>query len=138
MHIEDYFSQIRETIQKSTSLILKEISVHGNPTFDTRTDTAGVIDLRLVFVNKSYLDVVEFVVIVNNKPEKVKYAYHYQSSENSPIFRYDNEPHWQQIPTFPNHKHDFKDNPEEPGAILPATKVSLVTVLEEISTIMEG
>lgn len=34
-----------------------------------------------------------------------KYAYHYQRADGILIFRYDNEPHWPNLPSFPHHKH---------------------------------
>lgn len=34
-----------------------------------------------------------------------KYAYHWQSSKEKLIIRWDNAPHWKEIETHPHHKH---------------------------------
>ncbi|MEW5766252.1 MAG: DUF6516 family protein [bacterium] len=36
---------------------------------------------------------------------KIKYRYHYMTSQQALIFRYDNAPHHRQLKTFPHHKH---------------------------------
>lgn len=36
---------------------------------------------------------------------KVEYVYHYQAQDGALVFRYDNVPHYPELPTHPHHKH---------------------------------
>lgn len=62
--------------------------------------------------------------------QKVMYAYHYQRSDGTMIFRYDNTAHHRSVPTFPNHKH-LHD-----GSIASAEIPTLEQVLREIERII--
>jgi len=37
---------------------------------------------------------------------KIRYNYHYQHADSTLVFRYDNAPHYPDLPGFPEHKHD--------------------------------
>lgn len=60
---------------------------------------------------------------------KYKYSYHYESSDNLLIFRYDMAPHFRSIETFPRHKH-------ERGGVFPPKEPFLQDVLFEIEKLI--
>jgi len=62
----------------------------------------GYVRLTALFIDNSELHVFEYV---DSDLRRISYAYHYQDSSRSLIFRYDNEPHYPSLPTFPHHKH---------------------------------
>jgi Family of unknown function (DUF6516) len=62
--------------------------------------------------------------------ERRKYSFHVQDSNNILIFRYDNEPHWASIPTFPHHKH-------LPHSVEPSVEMTLEMVFAEIEQILK-
>jgi len=85
----------------------------------------GYVRLTTLFIDDSELHVFEYV---NSDLRKLSYAYHYQNPSGSLIFRYDNEPHYPALPTFPHHKHI--DEEKTPKA---SEEVNIDEVLKEIS-----
>ena len=85
----------------------------------------GYVRLATLFIDDSELHVFEYV---NSDLRKLGYAYHYQSPSGSSIFRYDNEPHYPALPTFPHHKHIGEE--KTPKA---SEEVNIDEVLKEIS-----
>jgi len=63
--------------------------------------------------------------------EKNKYKYHYMTTKNELIFRYDNAKHHKELKNFPHHKHID-------GAILDCLEVDLEEVLKEIERIISN
>ena len=51
------------------------------------------------------MEINEAVVIVDDKLVSLDYRYHCQNEQNQVIFRYDNTPHFPDLPSFPHHKH---------------------------------
>jgi hypothetical protein len=58
-----------------------------------------------------------------------KYSFHVQDSENNLVFRYDNEPHWVNLPNFPHHKH-------LPDSVEPSTEMNLEMVFVELARLL--
>ncbi|MFY7997295.1 MAG: toxin-antitoxin system TumE family protein [Candidatus Kapaibacteriota bacterium] len=58
-----------------------------------------------------------------------KYSFHVQDSANNFVFRYDNEPHWAELPNFPFHKH-LSDSVE------PSPEMTLEMVFVELETML--
>jgi hypothetical protein len=73
--------------------------------FDELTDRQGIVEGRLRFYDGSLLDFDEVVLLRDEQIVKLRYAYHYQTQAGEMIFRYDNAPHYPNIPTYPHHKH---------------------------------
>ncbi|MGR3319398.1 MAG: toxin-antitoxin system TumE family protein [Candidatus Anammoxibacter sp.] len=84
----------------------------------------GLIRGRICFVGGTELDFMEYLEI-DEEIRKKTYSYHYRSVNNDLIFRYDNAPHHNNVPTFPKHKH-LKD-----GSIISSDEISLNTVIQE-------
>ncbi len=89
MLIEDYFRQLAEIVDKCTGVQSSSV------TYDKRSSYVGFIRGSIWFSDCSVLHLREFVN-VQHGIERYMYAYQYQNSSNSIIFRYDNTPH------FPN------------------------------------
>jgi hypothetical protein len=62
---------------------------------------------------------------------KDRYSYHYQKSDTSLTFRYDNAPHHPEVETFPHHKHVGSDE-----NVIAAQPPDLSDVLNEIDKII--
>lgn len=65
----------------------------------------GNLRIRLRFSDQALLEVSEAIVFVAGEPRWLSYRYHYQDPSKGLIFRYDNAPHYPEIPTHPDHKH---------------------------------
>lgn len=119
MLIEEYFHAIEQTITQSPIILNTQLVM------DKRSLYIGFLEGTLTLLDGSTLHFMEFVnvkVAVN----RYKYAYHYQDATESLVFRYDMAPHYQDIGTFPHHKHLAN------GQVLDASSPSLADVLEEI------
>jgi len=120
--IEKYFRHIGQVIEES------HIVVDSRLLNDKRSLYIGFIEGRLTFLDGSSLRFMEFV---NLKAEvrRYKYSYHYQDVDDKLVFRYDMAPHYQEISTFPHHKHTAN------GEIVDSTAPSLANILEEIEQV---
>jgi hypothetical protein len=79
--------------------------------------TSYRLKLNITFIDKSILYVKEYVFSNDER----KYSYHWVSFSGELIYRWDNAPHWNNIKTFPHHKHT-----------LTGTSESRETILEEV------
>ena len=123
--IEDYFRSV-EALLAATSII------HSTSiTYDKRSTFIGFIRGVVYFLDGSQLHLREFVN-VEHGVERYMYAYHYQLSEGTLIFRYDNAPHFPTFPTFPHHKHEMSD-----ANVMAASSSDLQAVLSEIQGLIE-
>ena len=59
------------------------------------------------------------------------YRYHLQDRKNNLVFRYDNTPHYPDIPSFPHHKH-------LPNKVVGVEQPSVREVIEEAANISEA
>ena len=64
---------------------------------------------------------------------KMEYVYHYQAQDGSLIFRYDNVPHYPDLPSHPHHKHVRAGETERVEATQPP---QLTDVLREIDAML--
>jgi len=51
------------------------------------------------------LELNEAIISKENQIMHIGYRYHFQDRKNSVVFRYDNTPHFQELDTYPHHKH---------------------------------
>jgi len=97
--------------------------------FDNRSNQRGTIRGQLKFHNGSLLDFGEVIILRNKRIVKLRYAYHYQNTSGEVIFRYDNAPHYPNLPTHPHHKHMG-------SAVEPTQAPDLSDVLREIEQLI--
>jgi len=83
-----------------------------------------------LLVDESELHVFEYV---DSGLKKIGYAYHLQDRNGDMVFRYDNEPHYPELPTFPHHKHVSDGSSPEASRL-----VSVEEVLAEAAAHIAG
>lgn len=83
--------------------------------------TSYALILQITFKDQSQLFARDYLFQDGTR----KYSFHFQDKKNNLIFRYDNAPHWPDVPTFPHHMHQNNE-------ILPSKPVTLETVLYKI------
>lgn len=83
--------------------------------------------IRLRFENGALLEINEALIVENGTLKSLGYRYHFQRANNELIFRYDNTPHFPDLPSFPHHKH-LRD------AVVATGKPDLLDVLKEAKT----
>lgn len=121
MNIAEYFGTVSNKIEKHP--LVKRLYIRSMQISLKR----GYVRLMALFVDDSELHVFEYV---NSELKKLSYAYHYQTPSGSLIFRYDNEPHYRSLPSFPHHKHVVQEAPSA------SQEVDLDDVLKEITQLV--
>ncbi|MBI3170286.1 MAG: hypothetical protein HYZ22_17515 [Chloroflexi bacterium] len=97
--IEQYFQSMLDLL---AALPFVESS---NVNLEKRGDLAGFIRGEVEFRDGSSLLFFRELIDLRFPLQKVMYAYHYQKSDGTLIFRYDNTAHHSSVSTFPIHKH---------------------------------
>ncbi|MBU0512201.1 MAG: hypothetical protein KJ638_10955 [Chloroflexi bacterium] len=123
--IDVYFQQLLKV------LAITPVVRTPNVTFDKRSARVGFIRGEVHFIDDSQLHFRELVYLLDG-PERVMYAYHYQGTDKSLIFRYDNIEHFPELPNFPHHKHIGDDVVSVIGEL-----PNLQTVVDEITEILQ-
>ena len=101
----------------------------SNIVLDKRTNRSGLIRGDLYFLDGSRLHFRELVAI-QEAVVRLMYSYHYQSSSNELIFRYDDTQHHPELDGFPHHKHI-----EQEVNVATSEPPDMVDVLAEIERI---
>lgn len=83
--------------------------------------------IRVRFYNGCLLQLNE-AVIFQTKLEHLGYRYHFQDKNGELIFRYDNTPHFPDLPNFPHHKHN-------PAGAEPSKAPSILSAIAEAAEI---
>ena len=96
--------------------------------FDDRKD-AWFVRGDIYFIDNSRLHFRELFVGQGN-PVKIAYSYHYQRADETMVFRYDNTPHYPNLPTAPHHKHTSDEN------VIAANSPEFKSVLREIENLI--
>ena len=63
------------------------------------------LKIRLRFYFKYLLSISKALIAIDDQVITIDYRYHFQNEQNNLIFRYDNTPHFPDLPSFPHHKH---------------------------------
>jgi Family of unknown function (DUF6516) len=95
-----------------------------NYTEEILTAERANLRIRLRFDNGSLLEINEALAVVDGALTTLGYRYHFQRADGELVFRYDNTPHFPDLPGFPHHKH-LRD------AVLASGKPDLLDVLQE-------
>jgi hypothetical protein len=96
--ITNYFAEFDEIINRTDFVASSDIQKRKVNSF------LGVIEGKIIVEDKT-LEILEVIIISDQKLLRKKYKYHFQDYDNSLIFRYDNAPHHKELETFPHHKH---------------------------------
>ncbi|OGO35749.1 MAG: hypothetical protein A2Z03_03870 [Chloroflexi bacterium RBG_16_56_8] len=124
MAIEEYFSQVKKTIDKYSAA---SFVVSTNVNFDTRPGNQGFVTGTVQFADGSKLHFREYLDETNGTVEKIMYVYHYQDSSDQLILRYDNATHRPKIGLV-EHKHSA-------AGVTTAKSPGLEDVLIEIASL---
>lgn len=126
MWISDYFRQIQKIVESSAIVQLSSVS------FEKRGTHEGFIRGELQFLDGSNLYWREFVD-VESTVDRLMYVYQYMDSSDKLVFRYDNSGHHRKLnlPTYPHHKHEERDD-----NVVPSATLDLADVLKEIELLV--
>ncbi len=117
-----YLDRLYATIHSRHEIEVAEFELLDQ---SAKTGRTSELFMRLRFWDGSLLQVEEALIVRAFAIVKIRYNYHYQRADGTQIFRYDNAPHYPDLPGFPEHKH-------ERGAVLSAPAPDLSQVLNEV------
>jgi Family of unknown function (DUF6516) len=88
----------------------------------------GHLRVRLTLADGSQLEFSEYMQrSPTGEIAVITYSYHWADADNQLITRWDNTPHFPDLPGFPNHIHDGAT-----GEVMPGQPMSIFSVLDEI------
>ncbi len=121
---------VTEYHESVTERLLTDETVTALPIIRTRaTLTDGYMRARLTLVGGSQLEFAEYVQrSAHDRIEVVTYSYHWTDAQGDLIRRWDNTPHFPDLPRFPHHVHEGPA-----GAVGPGDPVDIFAVLDEIA-----
>jgi hypothetical protein len=75
-------------------------------------DDRGYFRTRITLTNADFLEIAEYFVIINDQPQPERYRYQWMDSTQKMLRRrWDNVPHFPDLPNFPHHVHvNAEDN----------------------------
>lgn len=89
----------------------------------------GYLRARLVLADGSQLELSEYMQRSSaGEIVVITYSYHWANANNQLITRWDNTPHFPDLPGFPDHIHDGAT-----GQVTPGQPMSIFTVLDAIA-----
>jgi hypothetical protein len=121
--IEQYFQSLLDLIASLPFIQTPDLSL------EKRGELVGFIRGELEFSDESSLHFRELIDL-RTPLKKLMYAYHYQGSDGTLVFRYDNTAHHKSVSTYPHHKHLGG------GEVSLATQPELVDILREIEMLL--
>lgn len=121
MTISAYLASAKERLL--TELIVTRFVVLRERT----TAADGHWRVRVSLADGSTLEFSEYVRISGNQVIAITYSYHWADADATLICRWDNTPHYPDLPGFPYHIHDGSDEKVRPGQ-----SMDLFAVLDEI------
>jgi hypothetical protein len=96
------------------------------------TLTDGHLRVRLTLLNGTLLEFSEYVQRIDDQIEVITYSYHWADADNNLIRRWDNTPHFPDLPGFPHHIHNGIIN-----EVISGQPVSIFDVLDQIEQLLE-
>jgi hypothetical protein len=123
MTIEVYLDSIKERFVTDPIVI----SFHVIRERSTLID--GHLRARLALADGSQLEFSEYVQrSPTGEITVITYSYHWADADNQLIRRWDNTPHFPDLPGFPDHMHDGAT-----GEVMPGQPMSIFAVLHAIA-----
>jgi hypothetical protein len=121
--IDGYLQKIQVALSASPFVAQPVISV------DDRGEV-WFIRADIYFIDNSLLHFRE-LFIGQGKLQKKTYTYHYQREDGTLVFRYDNAPHYPDLPTSPHHKHVGKND------VIASDVPDFFSVLKEVEDLLQ-
>ena len=123
MSIEAYLQSLLAAVAASPNVHSSEVAL------DQRGPQAGLVRGDIYHADGSWLHFRELIDL-EAEPARLMYSYHYQRRDASLVFRYDDTPHYPDLPNFPHHKHDGREE-----NVIPVTPPDLPVVLAEVERV---
>ena len=120
MTIDEYWYSVKGRLLTDTAVVSFNLMRERSTLVD------GYLRARLVFPDKSYLEFSEYVQLVDDEIKVLTYSYHWATDENHLIKRWDNTPHFPDLPGFPHHIHEGE-------TIIPGHPEDIFVVLDEVN-----
>jgi len=119
VNTRDYFQKVQEVVLASSHVI------QSNLAFDEISESECYIRGSLILTGGFELHIAEYAV---TEPEirRLKYRYHFQTSENEFVARWDNAPHHPDVETHPDHLHLAR------GSVQPSPGMDIKQLLDAI------
>ena len=98
-HLSKYLESVERAIRKLEGAYVER--------YEEEILTVNRVNLRIRirFQTGHMLELNEAITGKKNQIMHIGYRYHFQDRNNSVVFRYDNTPHFQELDTYPHHKH---------------------------------
>lgn len=122
--IQKFVEDIEKVINSNPIILSSDIQKHFGPNSNT-----VYLKGNLLFVDASSLEIAIFAEKPQNEIHIPKYRFHYMDKQGLMLFRYDNAPDHNEIPSFPHHKHTH-------NSVISASLPNIKNILNEISAIM--
>ena len=117
----NYFDRVLDVIATVGSTAIEERTIIEREAF---TDLHATIR----FYDRSHLCVWLRMRISRDIPLPLRYSFHYMTSSNATIFRYDNADHHQGLENSPHHKHEGADE-----RVIDCPQPSVAQIRDEIA-----
>ena len=122
--LEGYLNRIEDTVFSCPNASVERYAE------DAISDERVNLHIRLRMNQGHLLEIREAILLEDDSSLNIlAYSYHFQDINNVMIFRYDNTPHYQNLETFPDHKHSL-------DAVLVSSKPTVQHVIREAMTAM--
>ena len=115
--LERYFAEIEEAVTQLPAYAESYVE-------EILTPERANLRIRLRFQSGCLLEISEAIIVENGVLKTLGYRYHFQRAGRELVFRYDNTPHFPDLPSFPHHKHLR-------NAVVASSKPDLLDVLQE-------
>jgi hypothetical protein len=126
MTVVEYLDAIKERL--TTDPVVSGFSVIR----ERVTLLDGYLRARLTVSDGSLLEFSEYVQRSSTgQIEVVTYSYHWADADGNLIRRWDNTPHFLDLPGFPHHIHDGCT-----GLVIPGEPISIFGALDEIARLL--
>ena len=115
--LERYFAEIEVAVTQLPAYAESYVE-------EILTSERANLRIRLRFQSGCLLEINEAIIVENGVLKTLGYRYHLQRAGNELVFRYDNTPHFPDLPSFPHHKH-------LQNSVVASSKPDLLDILQE-------
>ena len=115
--LERYFAEIEAAVTQLPAYAENYVE-------EILTSERANLRIRLRFQSGCLLEINEAIIVEDGALKTLGYRYHLQRASNELVFRYDNTPHFPDLPSFPHHKH-------LQNAVVASSKPDLLDILQE-------
>ena len=120
----DYFDRVDHILESCPNVYVETYSAA------ILSSERANLKLRLRFYFKYLLSISEALIAIDNQVMAIDYRYHFQDEQNNLIFRYDNTPHFPDLPSFPHHKH-------LPNRVISCQQPNITLVMQDVMEFLE-